>query len=466
MTSNGLVVLLECVGSIVALSTICIISSVPGIWLQADVEAVHNSVINSMWDEWHTMGYLLFVKFCYLFKESQYSVNIIHTIIWVIINSVTLWVLSKERNGNRMMKVYTIVLLLMFSPFYYLQIMYKDVIFSMFMLGLTVFILYILNNKANVFMIIYGTITALGVSLFRHAGNIPVFCSLFFVGLFMFRKKEYKKVKALSVILVITFISSELFLPFVSSNILQATPNPNYIAYGTPMYMVGAALNRNIEFDEEDIEQLEKVMPLDTWKECYDRYMVDKIARGWSTVGYENLGRIEKLIEDEGYGFYLIKLNGKLLLHHPVFYVRCVLDPSSILWELATPNDGYNMSASGVSEQENVTYTGMWQFTKRYTDFTYSVPILKDILWRGGFSLLLILFSVVLMILKKRYMDLLLFFPIGIFDCLLLLTIPSQDPRYALSTIEVAVLSLAYSTIQECEKNSTYYQEHNITIKR
>lgn len=296
------------------------------LWIWARIIYLPSIFISAIICVWSCIHYALLAKIeshinglseqkCYTFCLAMIAV--VQTILWVLLNAYILKVLQEE--SNRTMKIYTFVLIISTTSFEYLEVMYKDVVFSMGMLAVTAGIYHVVRSKRirikDILVILMGGMFA---GLCRHAGNIAVTFALISALVFFIVKKQkeiYKRWIGIVIVQIVVFI----FVDFVLMSALNVFENPKYIKYGMPMLTIGAAAHQGIEFDKEDKKELERVMPIKEWGECYDKYLVDAIARRWGKIG-THMDTVSNLIDNEGYGNKLLKINIKLLVHHPYIY--------------------------------------------------------------------------------------------------------------------------------------------------
>lgn len=427
-----------CFGAITVWSVVSLLSTFPGIWISDDVATVLYYVDNKYWSNWHPFPYLLLVRLCKGIYNSSFSVNAFHTIVWVLLNYYILRLLKDIH--VKCMLVYTVLLCVATTPFTYLEVMYKDTIFAMGLLGVTAVLIRILWKK-EMTRLDFVTLNGAGllVTLFRHAGEAAVFVMCLSCGLYFWKNR-----KVMWRFIATLFIQLGFFVLFyvILFEQFQVSPNAVYVKYGTPMAMVGAAVSDGMTFDEEDQAQLERVMSLEEWGNCYNKYWADSISRSWGTIG-DKISVVEQLIQEEDYGSFLIKLNAKILVKNPRLYLRAFFDMNSILWEMGMPDDYDDMSLCQVEQNAGIRYTSLFRVTDLWSRFLEELPITHTLFQRGGFSIFAIVSIMVVLVMKRRWQYLLAIVPIVFHDILLFITIPAQDPRYALPTIECAILLIA-----------------------
>lgn len=429
------VVLYKCV--IAAESVLFLISTYPGIWLQGDAAGVYGEAVNNVWDAWHTIGYVWFVRLCTLVYNSPYAVNVAQTVFWVILNFYILDILEKTNKGNAFL--YTVLLCCSTFPFLYLEMLAKDTVFSMGILATTAVLYKVLETEAvsGKDVLCLATIPVFSL-LCRHGGELVVLVSCAAtLAYFLVKHQKQQAKKILVALLWLLFVY--LLVNVVLTKALSVAKNPSYVKYSTPMAMVGAAVAQDVTFSEEDTAILERVMPLEQWGECYNRYWSDDIARDWGKIGPDAVGRLQEEVDNNGFGAELLRINAKLLIQHPVIYLRAFFDMNSILWEFGTPQEASLMSVAMVKEDEQIRYSAAYTVTRTLAQFLDSYPLTRAVMVRGGVPLFLILFCAVILGIRKKAL-LISFLPIALVELMLAFTVPAQDPRYILPAIECAVL--------------------------
>lgn len=430
----------------------------PGLLLLGDTSDVFTGVITNEWNSWHTLGYMLFVKLCTLIHESMFTVNVVQTILWILLNFYILDLLGREE--PRHAYLYTILVSLAALPFLYLGIMYKDTVYSMGVLGLTAVLYKVMTTQEmTVRDGVYLGIFPLFALLCRHGGLVPVVISTSAAGIWFWRKKRRELTKML-LGAAVWFLVAWMVVNIILAKVLSATENPSYIKYSVPMSMVGAAVADGIEFSPEDTQLLEEIMPLERWAECYNKYWADDLDRPHGKIGEEAIVRLEEALEEKGFGKELIRLNAQLLITHPMTYLRAFFDMNSIMWELAKPHDAQTMALSRVEEDFWVRYSAAYSLTHPLNEFMDEYPLAAALVTRGGAALFVLLFCAAVMVSKNRLLAI-PFLPIGIVSLMLSITIPAQDPRYILPAMECGIFFLSPLMSRMIQKKGEYENGKN-----
>lgn len=443
----------------------CVYAASPSLFI-GDAPSVWYGVRDSLWSEWHTAGYMLFVKLCTLLWNSQRMVTLVQLIACVYIHNYALTRLIRAGCGRRACYGYILAAILSFVPLYFLQVIIKDVVFS---LSLTAFGLGVLRMAAEeerpkgyewLFLGFFG----LCACLFRHAGVLPVAAG--FLGLAAhFAIKRSKRLLGTLATGACVALSSFLIVNVLAYRIMGFERNPGYIAFGAPMAMIGAVAASGQEIDPADEAVMERIMPLEKWAQCYDPYFADSISRPYGAIG-EDVYKIQSLgMEGE-----LIRLNARFLFTHTKTYLTAFFNLNSLMWELATPSDGYVRSYLGypltpiadfvtqqgygeegiedvtkeLKQAEDTTFTGLAPIVNRYAELLYGWPVTRCLFWRGGFANLAMVFAALALVKKRRANALLSLLPIGAATLGMLFSVPAQEVRYIFPNLLWGVFFLAY----------------------
>ena len=434
---------------IILLTFACLFSTYPGIYMQDDVISVWEEVTENHLFDWHPIGYELFCKLCFYIYKSPFTVNVVQSLAWLLLNYEILKFLSEIQPNGKAARIYTAASIFVFTPFLYLQVMMKDIVYSICLVAFTLQLFILLTKKAGRKTYVLLALSGLGTALFRHAQMVPVMVTLFILFIFCLKKKKEAVRGILASICAILALYTAI-VPVLSFRILNATPNPAYATYTAPFAMIGAAAANGVTFDEKDTEILEQIMPIEDYAECYSKYYLDDITRSWGKIG-DRVWAFADAVENQGLGKDLLRINAKLALTHPVIYITALLDASSIIWEIGRPvdSDGEWGVSSLTENYDLITYNSFYSFIKPWTSLTSQLPIYRDLCSRGGFALFAIIFSAALLILKKRSRELIAIVPILTVSLLLLITTPAQHTRYILQAIDCALLIVPYSFFAE-----------------
>ncbi len=418
-----------------------------------DAMTVYDGIMARNWSDWHPIGYVTFVRLC-MFLASPVACHpfascIVQTVLWLLTFHLLCGILYRCTGSARAVNLYRIANLVIFVPLMYLGIMYKDVLYSMCVLGFCAELYLFLRHKERGrkdFILI--TLFSIGVSLFRHMGIVTTVFPLLVLAVYFCLKKngQWKK---LIISAVFTFLAFFTVTNVYGSGILHMQKNPDYVKYTVPLYLIGNLSSGHPElFTEEDRQLMEEMMPYEDWVAAYnlDTYWADNLARD-SRIVKERIYRV-----DEAYGREILKLNFRLLFRSPSAWTSALFRITSIVWQIGRPADGYEWTAAGyyvpedrpdladrqlVTTEKAITgYLGGLQY------YLEEQPLLSFIYYRGGIWAFILIFLGVVLLLKRKPEFLICLLPPALITAMLMITCPSQDPRFVLPAMETAMFLL------------------------
>ena len=127
------------------------------------------------WTDWHTVTYMYLIKGTTTLSATLFPLALVQALLWIYVNNFVVDTLSRYVRSKRACYLYVLLSAALFTPYVFLQVVYKDVLFSMSILGLSVSILRALREermRAGTLlpMMLFGVIA----SLIRHAGVVSV----------------------------------------------------------------------------------------------------------------------------------------------------------------------------------------------------------------------------------------------------------------------------------------------------
>ncbi|MBR6483802.1 MAG: hypothetical protein IKT14_02180 [Clostridiales bacterium] len=438
---------------ITAVSLIYAFSVIPAINTSGDVDSVWTGVREGNWNAWHTFGYQLYVFICSKIFPSVFAVILADTLIFLLLNYYILTVLSEV--NTKAVKIYTALGIIAGTPYIYLEDMIKDVVFSIGMLALCCGLFRVIRNRkmkrADMAVIF---IIPLFVSLCRHMGIISVIITFLAAGIYFLKKSE-KKISLAFMGGIILHLVIFVLINNVLAGAMNVEPNPAYVKYSTPIAMIGAAADNGVEFSSEDLEAIEKVMPYEKWAECYNRYYSDDLTRSWGEIG-DDAFKISSLVDNEGFGKDIIRINFHLVTGHPVIYLRALFDMNSIIWEMHLPYECDKISVAQIQPDDSHYHMFFFYLTRKYTKFMDDLSVTRALFYRGGVSLFLCAVYAAVWKMKKKSGFMICLIPSLINTLMLSITVPAQDTRYVLPLI-LTCLFLTSVMFSGSSKTSSSY---------
>lgn len=400
-----------------------------------DSEAIYFRATRALFDDFHPVSYLFFVRLCSLTPLGARPIPVIEWFFFTLAFHRGEKCLSSIHPHAP--RLFFALVAALFFPMLYLQSMMKDVLYTIALFSLAIRMLTILRGEGKrgwrwvaAFLSMFAAIA------FRHDGLAPIL--VFSVGLILYCIREHRALIRPLVICTVSAVTAFFIVTeAIAFGLLKAERNPEYTAFGTPMLMLAAVADSGMPMDNEDIALMEKVMPIDEWKEAYaldnGHYTVDRISRKWGTPG-ERINNVDAAL---GKSFFL--LNFKYLFRYPAVVTKAFFSANNITWEITQREEApqirsniYDLYDGDLPDPEISHYsaTGFSKISQNYAHFLDNSPILAPIVVRGGIPVLLFVFAVIVLIRKKRWELLPMCLPALVTYGISFLILCSQDQRY------------------------------------
>lgn len=423
-----------------AISFAFILAAYPGL-SEPDGWGIWDWAHKGVYDEWHTIGYLFFVKVCSLIWDSLFCVEVAHVLFYLVVSFWALRILS-EFYSSKGLWMYVAFTFLFFSPLMHLQGMNKDTMFVISLFGACVSIyMLVFWEKVRVADIIFTIVFFLGTAIFRHAGFMIALATLVILLVYFMFVKRIDRTRITALVMGTTAVGYFLIVVFLGRWTLHAIPNPDYIKYSVPMYMMGAmAADEDVELTDEQIAAYELFSPIENWRSEHTRYNADPVSRDWGIIVSDPTP-----VPESVYGPAFLKTNFQLLVKYPVKYISNFTDITSILWELTRPQDAIESDLvhaflrPGEYEEYTVSVktNGFTKLIRSLTDFSADLPIYRSIVWRGGLSQFCYIVLICLAFRKKKANLVFVALPVMLYYLSLYLSIPVQATRYVMGLNEI-----------------------------
>ena len=295
------------------------------------------------------------------------------------------------------------------------------------------------------------------VSLLRHNGAAPAAAMVLLCIVLTIRRHEQVKLRALAAA-VLAAISFGVFKgPVMTAlNVAPVSLSP----FTTLFCAVGSCVNKDLPPSEEADAILEKALPLEDWKNYYNRY---------AGHDYYYWGRPEGSVPYTPTMVTtpeILRVYGEALRKYPDVILKDRIDGCDILWDVAQPEDSFNAKsfclvydwdwmAQFVDKADYYDADGgvlrdyrQNFFTKAYLWVTGTVrsSVLDMLLWRTGAYL--IAFWVLLLFWRRNGMQRFRWAAVPFLGNLIIsvLYVYHQSFRYVYF-VQVCVLALLFATV-------------------
>lgn len=326
--------------------------------------------------------------------------------------------------------IFTIIICCIPLNFMYVITLWKDILYTDCILLLLVLTYIGIKEKYNYSNkeIILISLSTVGIMKLRYNG-IPIGVIMFLI-LFILNIKNNKSKKQVLKFLVSFVIIYILFcLPQWSVNVKKTEEQKSRVLTSTQIYCMGAILNTDIELEEDEIEILNKIMPIQEWKENYHYY------NAFSILYNKNLNLIEN--DEEMYMFN--KIFFKYAKQKPKTVLKHFAELNSIWWSIPERGGLYSIviNNDGQSQVENGKYNTRPVLKQlnvvlvKYINKTFENKIVYEIMYRPAFAILISIICIVYILWKERKKDyMLILMPMVLNIGILAFLIISQDLRY------------------------------------
>lgn len=378
-------------------------------------------------NDWHPVIFTWIIMFLTSIWDSPGIISLFQ--IFVMASVVSYCLLQFERIGapKKFLYVVTGIFLILPASGIFPIIIWKDVLYSAFLLLFSVHVFNIiysngdwLRNKLSFAGIL---ISSIGLVFFRHNG-FPVFLIVTLLLLIIYRDK-FKYLLPL----FITIVGLHFILTGPVFKALDVTPSDPNEALSIPTQQIALIVIEDGEMTEEQRDYINEIFPLELWEERYNPYNTNPIKFSW-----EEYDR-EVIFEDFT---HYVKTWASLWWNNPSIAFKAFFSHTSLVWQINQPEDGYTDTyvtniyygnKQGLVDKvliSKVTTGASLYLTKTKEAFGF-------IIWRPAFYFSLILLFSVVAITRNGWKYGLVSLPILLNIMAVMAALPAQDFRYLYS---------------------------------
>lgn len=414
------------------------------------------SIIESghVFSDWHTLGWEFFMRGCVYFTKNWSCLVIAQAFLLIFAHNYVVGFIYKRFRSELVCYVYAFLnVTIGIMQFRYMVNMTKDINFLFTMMFFAVAVMSIADKEertAKDFAVL--AVSGLFASLYRHFSlEIVIVTLVILLGALILNRKNHDSKKQVGIILsvIISIIIVHTFLiDILGFGLLKAEKNPDYVKFSIPMNVVSAMAYRNQvsgeHIPDEIIAEMEEIMPIEKWSDCYCSYDADVVSRRWNKVGDDILKLNDVKMQKR-----IIRLNWYFLTHNTKSYVISFFDINSIVWEIATPIDEevYYVVSEDRTDVMHLHKGEPFYAIEDFVEYISRRPILSALMLRGGMAVFVLLLSFSILILKKSRLAIGVI-PIGLYAMSLLISIPQANSRYSMPIIVFAILFSVISILE------------------
>jgi hypothetical protein len=374
---------------------------------------------------WHPAIHTLLIRLSAICIPSPFSMALGQSLVQAAIWSTAGVFLF--RSGIPRVIIYTMSLFVAFSPNNGIMTMtiWKDVVFSIAMLGLTISLARIsLNSKISLSQCCFLIIGLYFVGLLRHNGIIPTIITAFILVLF-YLKKWLIFIPACAIIFIL--LTQIAIYPIMK---VRNSPIHNSVSNFLVARACGAVFYYNGTMDKEIYTILTTNISKEKWINDFNPFSV--IPLQWPQVSPPVINAIKPLRFSDK-----VKIFIQLFVMNPYIVTKEYIDASSAIWTLFQGKDPlaytdrycFGIYPDIVSFEQK---TGsVHDAAENILRLTSKITIFDSFFWRPGFWILLSLFLAYFSWIKNNSRINLIFIPVFSNHIVLLFTVMTQGYRFS-----------------------------------
>ena len=380
-------------------------------WLQATGYRPYN--------DWHPFFMTFIMSLLLKLNQSIVFLEVIQILYMALCYSFLLYELYIRGLSKKQVILTTFMFALFPGNFMAATSISKDAIFTS-TLVYSCYLLYKISLSSEAFFkktsnCISLIITFVMLYTMRHNGILPCFFITIYLLYINIKNHKLLKWKPITVIIVSIAMISFIYGPlFNNLNVGKNALSP----YLTMFTADGACLSNGKTFSEESTEILESIIPLEAWKNNYNRFSSDSYL--FAKVSPLNLS---KITAKQAFRVYL-----EALFKYPHIVIQDRLDGMNILWNIFQPDESLNNSKwhYGIYNDTilglktfgiNINYSEPYYYIHNsiadlcngiFNMFSYN-KILDAIFWRSGiYFVLLFIFYIYSVVVHKNSINIML----------------------------------------------------------
>ena len=390
-------------------------------------------------NDWHPIVFTWFIMLLTIIWDSPAIVSLAQILIISFIFGYAAY--RFEVFGFNQKLLWVIAVIFAISPIngIYSITIWKDVLYSAFLFFFSMVVLNIVVTKGKWLQhnhnIALFLLSALGIIFWRHNG-LPVFMVTVLL-LLIFYRQQFKR---LLLIFFLGFAINWIITGPVYSALDVIPSDPNE-ALSIPTQQLATVILNDGELTDEQREYLDRIFPIELWKERFHPYNTNPIKFSWAEYDRD-------VIFDDFPKY--VKTWLEICLQNPKLAIQGFLTHTSLVWQINPPEepgytDTYVTNVYYGNEQGIVNPVFFPKFTFYMSKYLMlSKEILSSIIWRPATYLFgIILFSFVAL-LRNDFKSLFVPLPVLLNVAAVMAAMPAQDFRYLYSNTIVIYLLLIF----------------------
>lgn len=435
---------------LIVVFTIVLLAHYPGILVSDSMVQWHQAQ-TGIYTDWHpAYTSLLIGLLCKIWNNPAFVLEI-QLIIFSLIWGYSLSVIKKHYKINNKVLIIASILFALFPlNFNFAITLLKDILYSAFILLLTVSIIDLVHDKdffTKIHKVIIMFLACLFIMLFRHNG-IYVILALSLILIIVYRKK------LMIYLIMLGSISCYLLLTTVGFEVLDVEKGNVANKYGPVSHVVARILNEDsITLTNKEKDELSKYVDVTKLKESYDPYNMDY------SINSQNIEYIKGHGSDYlKFGLSLFKKYPWQLFKHYIYLDSYLYSPipfkGSYVIGMFTQNDLYLYEDIYPQLNENSKLPHLLPIIRNSENFIQSHGLGVVFLRPAIYMYFTIITFIIMSIKSKKYKYLLIMCPMLLNTLFLAVALPIAMVRYAYPTLLVFDLTFIIAVNQLIKKHN------------
>ncbi|MFP7492552.1 DUF6020 family protein [Terribacillus saccharophilus] len=389
-------------------------------------------------NNWHPIAYTMVILLLTQIWDSPAVVVVFQILFMSFVYSYAIYSLRQYGLGKKLAWMAALLWAVLPINGIFSTILWKDVVYSTFIVYLTIFIMKtILQEGRNLRTwggIATFTLLLLGIAFFRNNG-LPI-AVVTAIGMMVVYRRNWKQL--LTPVVLVTALYLIVTGPvFTAYNVKSANPNESL---SIPTQQIAAVVSQDGELTDEQRDYLDSILPIEDW-DAYNPYLTDRIK-------FHDNFKDDVVVADMG---KYISVWFEIVKQNPALVVEAYLKQTSLIWQINKPVDGYTNPYT-----IDVDPNSMGLETKPVSQTLYDVVEYgletsryhtEELFWRPAvFSILIVLFSLI----ASRKLGMIAWLPILpvlLNSGTMLVGLPAQDYRYQVSNAMVSIFFLLFACL-------------------
>ena len=298
----------------------------PGIATHDTFNQLHQ-IASGHFTNWHPFFHTFISMLCLNVYPNTISIAVFQILVfstmWTIICRYTRDDENENNNPFKVQVILSLIICLIPINALYAITLWKDILFSYFLMFLCFLAMVMIDRKGNVdykFIMLLAVIMAF-VSQLRGNGMYVILITIIVYSIYLFIKKNHKMAVLLP-ILTITFI-----LLISSLNIAYDVQDNEKDALMTKTCHMLADYYLHLDMEDADREKVAKVLD------------IDKIGKNYIPTGSDSIFAITNYKEFENNKDIYIGLAIKYSLNNPLHFLQYLFESSPMVWDITRDQD-------------------------------------------------------------------------------------------------------------------------------